>query len=48
MLFNERMSESCLHAKKWLKPEGVLSQGRGRWGCMLFQRATRICYAKRT
>ena len=30
MLFNERMSESCLYAKKWLiKPGGVLSWGRG-------------------
>ena len=33
MLFNERMLESYLHAKKWLKPEGkselILGKGSG-------------------
>ena len=26
MLFNERMLETFLHAKKWLKPNGELSK----------------------
>lgn len=26
MLYNERMLESYLHAKKWLKPDGMFSQ----------------------
>ena len=26
MLFNERMLETFLHAKKWLKPDGIISQ----------------------
>jgi len=30
MLFNERMLETFLHAKKWLKPGGIIY-----WSCLL-------------
>ena len=29
MLLNERMLETYLHAKKWLKPEGKMFPSRG-------------------
>ena len=29
MLYNERMIESYLHAKKWLKPEGRMFPSKG-------------------
>ncbi|GCB68612.1 hypothetical protein scyTo_0010422 [Scyliorhinus torazame] len=31
MLFNERMLESYLHAKKWLKPNGEINSGCREW-----------------
>lgn len=33
MLLNERMLESYLHSRKWLKPKGQLSSNRGYFTC---------------
>lgn len=34
MLFNERMLESYLHAKKYLRPGGERDRGRARRACL--------------